>query len=100
LWHFVFTHAPAFAGQIGPIEPLGDDSFEPVLRCRLTEDLAADYGLVGRIRHFTTLGVRRSVTSDQMMKPPRQVDNGENYPSFDSPDRGVIARPGSIFGDT
>jgi hypothetical protein len=36
-----------------------------------------------------TLGMRRSVTSDQMMKPLGQVGNGENYPSFDSPDRGV-----------
>jgi hypothetical protein len=24
------------------------------------------------------------------MKPPSQVGNGENYPSFDSPDRGVM----------
>ena len=34
--------------------------------------------------------MRRSVTSDQMMKPPGQVGNGENYPLFDSPDRGVM----------
>jgi hypothetical protein len=27
----------------------------PVLTCRLTEGFAADYGLVGRIRHFTLL---------------------------------------------
>jgi hypothetical protein len=25
------------------------------------------------------------------MKPPSQVGNGENYPSFDSPDRGVAS---------
>ena len=45
----------ALAGQIGPVEPLGDDPFEPVLTRRLTEDLAADHGLAGRIRHFTLL---------------------------------------------
>ena len=26
-----------------------------------------------------------------MMKPPGQVGNGENYPSFDSPDRDVAS---------
>ena len=25
-----------------------------------------------------------------MMKPLSQIGNGENYPSFDSPDRGVM----------
>jgi hypothetical protein len=25
------------------------------------------------------------------MKPPSQVGNGENYPSFDGPDRGVAS---------
>ena len=29
--------------------------------------------------------------SDQMMKPPGQVGNGENYPLFENPDRGVAS---------
>jgi hypothetical protein len=32
-----------------------------------------------------------------MMKPPGQVGNGENYPLFDSPDCGVIAK---VFAPT
>jgi hypothetical protein len=31
LRHFVFIPRAALAGQTGPVEPLGDDSFEPVL---------------------------------------------------------------------
>jgi hypothetical protein len=34
---------------------------------------------------------RQSVTSHHTMKPLGQVGNGENYPSFDSPDRGVAS---------
>ena len=35
--------------------------------------------------------MRQSVTPHPTMKPPSQVGNGENYPSFDSPDRGVAS---------
>jgi hypothetical protein len=35
--------------------------------------------------------MRQSVSPHQKMEPPSQVGNGENYPSFDSPDRGVAS---------
>jgi hypothetical protein len=35
--------------------------------------------------------LRQSVTPTPQMKPPSQVGNGENYPSLDSPDRGVAS---------
>src|ERR1700722_6974242 len=35
--------------------------------------------------------LRQSVTPHHTMKPPSQVGNGENYPSFDSPDRDVAS---------
>jgi hypothetical protein len=35
--------------------------------------------------------LRQSVTPHHAMKPPSQVGNGENYPWFDSPDRGVAS---------
>jgi hypothetical protein len=41
--------------------------------------------------------MRQGVTADQMMKPLGQVSNGENYPLFDSPDCGVIAK---VFAPT
>src|ERR1700761_2948756 len=34
---------------------------------------------------------RQSATPPPQMKPPGQVGNGENYPSFDSPDRGAAS---------
>jgi hypothetical protein len=44
----------------------------------------------GSNQTLRTLGMRQSVTAHQRMKPPSQIGNGENYPSFDSPDRGVM----------
>ena len=41
----LYPHA-AFAREIAPAEPLGDDPFEPLLTRRLTEGFAADHGLV------------------------------------------------------
>ena len=41
--------------------------------------------------------MRQGVTADQMMKPLGQVCNGENYPLFDRPDCGVIAK---VFAPT
>jgi hypothetical protein len=41
--------------------------------------------------------MHQGVTADQMMKPLGQVGNGENYPLFDSPNCGVIAK---VFAPT
>ena len=35
--------------------------------------------------------MRQSAMPHHTMKPPSQVGNEENYPSFDSPDRGVAS---------
>ena len=35
--------------------------------------------------------LRQSAMPHRTMKPPSQVGNEENYPSFDSPDRGVAS---------
>jgi hypothetical protein len=45
----------------------------------------------GRSSAAETPPSRQSVTPHHTMKLPTQVGNGENYPSFDSPDRGVAS---------